>query len=611
MDLRVRHLRSRYSVPPGLEEAEVLRGELDAVARGPMPEALARHLAAILAARGLGPEARVFLRRARVRVRLRDRRTSPAVLAAAWAKAVATRIEAALEPYADAPPHLPYVDEDVAVFASRTALYEHALALRAAGAQAAWWWASAMGDPTLPSAGELLAVLLDHDPAGFPHRVLALAAATDLPRVLEAHDASRLVSAWIRARRAIGSWSWGEAAVPGEAPGGSIEPRLVSTLPPPTARLQQTLGRCPELAELLVAAYLATTVPAQPLDRGALAMRARRWSTAATASEPPAPSIPGPTTTARQKPAAPAARAGAAATSPRSRVVGAPDLALPPRADPGSEAKSPRSPRASGDPPRGSSASLIEAAPETASRGREDRVAPGAPGYAPSPDTTQARHGRAVPSLEAGPTVHPRHTVSAADDRATLDRAVYDVRCGGLLFLLRPLQRHSLVRRHHGAALHTRLLAFGESVLDEVLAPLPRDRRERALRREEVLLSAFSGLDVRPWEPGEAPRFAEADEALSELRAALPPASLSERALRATFGGVDVAFASEATRALATVVLRPARLMVEGPRYDLHFAADLLDPELRRRGWDVDPGWVPFLGRVIRFHYVAVPEHST
>ena len=27
------------------------------------------------------------------------------------------------------------------------------------------------------------------------------------------------------------------------------------------------------------------------------------------------------------------------------------------------------------------------------------------------------------------------------------------------------------------------------------------------------------------------------------------------------------------------------------------------DLALRRAGWDIDPGWLPWIGRVLRFHY--------
>ena len=54
---------------------------------------------------------------------------------------------------------------------------------------------------------------------------------------------------------------------------------------------------------------------------------------------------------------------------------------------------------------------------------------------------------------------------------------------------------------------------------------------------------------------------------------------------------------------LAKLVLRPARLEVTPTQADVHFRASALDFSLRRAGWDIDPGWVPYVGRVIRFHY--------
>jgi hypothetical protein len=42
---------------------------------------------------------------------------------------------------------------------------------------------------------------------------------------------------------------------------------------------------------------------------------------------------------------------------------------------------------------------------------------------------------------------------------------------------------------------------------------------------------------------------------------------------------------------------------------DLHLAAPAVDPALRIAGLDLDPGWLPWLGRVVKFHYDAVPTY--
>ncbi len=55
---------------------------------------------------------------------------------------------------------------------------------------------------------------------------------------------------------------------------------------------------------------------------------------------------------------------------------------------------------------------------------------------------------------------------------------------------------------------------------------------------------------------------------------------------------------------LASVVTRPARLAIGATHVDLFFPLSAVDVRVRRAGLDVDPGWVPWLGRVVAFHYV-------
>jgi hypothetical protein len=54
---------------------------------------------------------------------------------------------------------------------------------------------------------------------------------------------------------------------------------------------------------------------------------------------------------------------------------------------------------------------------------------------------------------------------------------------------------------------------------------------------------------------------------------------------------------------LGSLVLRPARLALTPTHADVFFALDAADVRVRRAGLDIDPGWVPWLGRVLAFHY--------
>ncbi len=51
------------------------------------------------------------------------------------------------------------------------------------------------------------------------------------------------------------------------------------------------------------------------------------------------------------------------------------------------------------------------------------------------------------------------------------------------------------------------------------------------------------------------------------------------------------------------LVFRAATIAVDLPYIELIFPLDAADIEIRTRGWDIDPGWVPALGRVLRFRY--------
>jgi hypothetical protein len=54
---------------------------------------------------------------------------------------------------------------------------------------------------------------------------------------------------------------------------------------------------------------------------------------------------------------------------------------------------------------------------------------------------------------------------------------------------------------------------------------------------------------------------------------------------------------------LHSLIIRRARICTSTAHIDLHFALDQSDLRVRRAGFDVDPGWVPWLGRIVRFHY--------
>lgn len=55
---------------------------------------------------------------------------------------------------------------------------------------------------------------------------------------------------------------------------------------------------------------------------------------------------------------------------------------------------------------------------------------------------------------------------------------------------------------------------------------------------------------------------------------------------------------------LHDLIVRPGRIVVTPLHLDIFFELSTVDLRIRRAGLDLDPGWVPWLGRVLRFHYV-------
>ncbi|QDF06031.1 hypothetical protein BHS04_22890 [Myxococcus xanthus] len=77
-------------------------------------------------------------------------------------------------------------------------------------------------------------------------------------------------------------------------------------------------------------------------------------------------------------------------------------------------------------------------------------------------------------------------------------------------------------------------------------------------------------------------------------------ATLMLRAALLTVGRVTRRLAHMGLRAL---VLRPGRLVATRTHLDIVFASSQVDIRIRRAGLDINPGWVPWLARVIQYHY--------
>ena len=54
---------------------------------------------------------------------------------------------------------------------------------------------------------------------------------------------------------------------------------------------------------------------------------------------------------------------------------------------------------------------------------------------------------------------------------------------------------------------------------------------------------------------------------------------------------------------LTTLIRRPGRVHISRTHIAAGFALSQIDVRLRRLALDVDPGWVPWMGRVVQFNY--------
>jgi hypothetical protein len=51
----------------------------------------------------------------------------------------------------------------------------------------------------------------------------------------------------------------------------------------------------------------------------------------------------------------------------------------------------------------------------------------------------------------------------------------------------------------------------------------------------------------------------------------------------------------------------PGLIEIDACHVDVFYALDSVNPDVRRAGLDIDPGWLPWLGKVVKFHYGELP----
>jgi hypothetical protein len=224
--------------------------------------------------------------------------------------------------------------------------------------------------------------------------------------------------------------------------------------------------------------------------------------------------------------------------------------------------------------PTGIAERRLQAAPATP-RGPP----PVAEAWTATPIGAEATRAEAVP-----PRAAPMRATAANDDPATPSRiappaeavallpvAEHRSRGAGVLLLVRPLARMGLggwLGRHPDLAAS----GFARALLRHVA-------QRMRMPPEDVLFTMLGEDDAAPPAPLDAWRI-----------------------------GLDRWLRRRVRRRLADVAQRPGWLCRSEDSLVVRFAADAADLRLRRLALDVDPGWVPWLGCAVRYHFRDAPQ---
>jgi hypothetical protein len=87
-----------------------------------------------------------------------------------------------------------------------------------------------------------------------------------------------------------------------------------------------------------------------------------------------------------------------------------------------------------------------------------------------------------------------------------------------------------------------------------------------------------------------------------------PTQSVDERELRLWGWRVRKWCWRQAKISLRDVVRRPGLVLLTRTDLDISLPLTSVDIRIRRVGLDLDPGWLPWFGRVVRFHYLSNDE---
>ncbi|WP_330334063.1 hypothetical protein OHS33_32885 [Streptomyces sp. NBC_00536] len=515
------------------------------------------------------PPGRWCLPRLDLTVPLDLARTDPA-LARAWSRAVAAAIEVSVrEGRPDTPVHYRHDGEVLA---------DAVAGLAAGRVDRLWAWRqtgilrAADPDP-LASPGAAILAALDRHPRQTPAALVRAAERCGLAAL----DRALGGSGWQRLAARLApdtGWTAVAAAVRAEPAGG----------PDRSARaLAATLAAGSPLAALIRASRLRPTAPV----RAAWAVLVVADTAPALLGRPPRGGLPGllaERLTAHE--GAPPERGGTALAPPAPGVRPAPEPAAPPATHP--------------VPPSAPSSARLSVRPGDgvwrAADPRPGGSAPGGPPASPPASPPRADGSRArgtVPpgSRTAAPPRPPGPVDGPGAEPGPGSAPGVDTGWTGLLFLFATATEAGLPGRVlDEPALAARPLSWVLHRVGRLLLPgLPADDAAPLALAGLGRARAATVLDAAPATPAEQARTAEL---------AADWARVTAVRLHGERAGADPA------EAVAAMARRAGRIIAEPGWIEATLSAADTDLAVRRAGLDLDPGWLGWLGAVVRYRYV-------
>jgi hypothetical protein len=181
------------------------------------------------------------------------------------------------------------------------------------------------------------------------------------------------------------------------------------------------------------------------------------------------------------------------------------------------------------------------------------------------------------------------------DDTNLIDSYEFITRAGGFFYLLNPLNRLLTAKR---------LVTQSNASVWHWLLDLYRVFSQNFPALNELMDAPLQRFILQQLHPGATP--AELQELASSVLS-MPPSDFAMTLfadLHKQFGYTD--FWQE-LKISPGFFATPARVIATASHWDIYFPLQSVRLDLRLVGWDINPGWLPWLGRVVSLHYVEQP----